>query len=62
MALSTLETFSGAIGEETQQLGSFGIHPETVGNIDYVSYSIKNKIVEGKYINLATLLILESNY
>ena len=39
--------------------GLYGLHPESVGHIDYVTDSIRNKIIEGKYVNLATLLIPE---
>ncbi|MCG8033304.1 MAG: hypothetical protein JAZ03_14145 [Candidatus Thiodiazotropha taylori] len=39
--------------------GVYGLHPESVGHIDYVTDTIRNKIVEGKYVNLATLLIPE---
>lgn len=38
---------------------SYGIHPELIKNIDYVSESVKTKIESGKYVNLATLLIPE---
>ena len=39
---------------------SYGIHPEFLKNVDYVSESVREKIVGGKYVNLTTLLIPES--
>ena len=44
---------------ESNGTGSYRIHPESLGNIDYISESIRTKIVEGKYVNLASLLIPE---
>ena len=38
---------------------SYGIHPEQLKNVDYVSESVRDKIISGKYVNLATLLIPE---
>ena len=37
----------------------FGIHPEQIRNIDFVSETVTDKILSGKYISLATLLIPE---
>ena len=37
----------------------FGIHPEQIRNIDFVSETVKDKILSGKYVSLATLLIPE---
>ena len=34
----------------SQGSGSYGIHPESLGNIDYVNESIRTKIVKGKYV------------
>ena len=31
---------------------SFGLHPEQIKHVDYVSESLKEKIVSGKYVNL----------
>ena len=59
---TTLEKFGGElvnISANSQGSGSYGIHPESLGNIDYVSESIRSKIIEGKYVNLASLLIPE---
>ena len=38
---------------------TYGIHPEYLKNIDYVTESIREKIQSGKYVNLACLLIPE---
>ena len=38
---------------------TYGIHPESLKNIDYVTESIREKIQCGKYVNLACLLIPE---
>ena len=38
---------------------TYGIHPESLKNIDYVTESICEKIQSGKYVNLACLLIPE---
>ena len=38
---------------------TYGIHPESLKNIDYVTESIREKIQSGKYVNLACLLIQE---
>ena len=36
---------------------SYGIHPEQLKNVDYVSECVRDKIISGKYVNFATLLI-----
>ena len=38
---------------------TYGIHPESLKNIDYVTESIREKIQSEKYVNLACLLIPE---
>ena len=38
---------------------NFGIHPEQIRNIDFVTETVRDKILSGKYVNLATLLIPE---
>ena len=37
----------------------FGIHPEQIRNIDFVTETVRDKILTGKNVNLATLLIPE---
>ena len=39
--------------------GLYGLHRESASLTDYVTDSIRNKITEGKYVNLAALLIPE---
>lgn len=59
---ATLEKFQNQNGNYQNCVtspGLYGLHPESVGHIDYVTDSIRNKIIEGKYVNLATLLIPE---
>ena len=36
---------------------NFGIHPEQIRNIDFVTETVRDKILSGKYVNGATLLI-----
>ena len=38
---------------------SYGIRPEQLKNVDYMSESVRDKIISGKYVSLATLLIPE---
>ena len=38
---------------------NFGIHPKQIRNIDFVTETVRDKILSGKYVNLATLLIPE---
>ena len=38
---------------------NFGIHPEQIRNIDFVTETVRDKILTGKYVNLVTLLIPE---
>lgn len=59
---ATLDKFQNQNGNYQNSVSSpglYGLHPESVGHIDYVTDSIRNKIIEGKYVNLATLLIPE---
>ena len=61
----TLEQYSKdrSPGNDTLSIdntsNSFGLHPELIKTIDYVSESLREKIVSGKYVNLVLLLIPE---
>ena len=59
----TLEQFSASRTSSGTEISSssssYGIHPELLKNTDYVSDSLKDKIVNGKYVNMASLLIPE---
>ena len=55
---SAERSFSAGI-DISSTTSPYGIHPELLKNTDYVSESVKEKIVSGKYVNLATLLIPE---
>ena len=62
MSKKTLEQFSAQRSsgiDISSPTSSYGIHPELLKNTDYVSESVKEKIVSGKYVNMATLLIPE---
>ena len=57
----TLDNFSA--GNTTQSISasniSYGLHPEQIKDNDYVSESLREKIVNGKYVNMVLLLIPE---
>lgn len=60
----TLEQFSTERSSGNDILSSmsnssYGIHPEHLKTVDYVSESVRTKIESGKYVNLTTLLIPE---
>lgn len=58
---NTLDKFCMPSGSMnfSDKSGPYGLHPESVGQLDYVSDSVRTKILEGKYVNLASLLIPE---
>ena len=55
---SAERSFSAGI-DISSTTSPYGKHPELLKNTDYVSESVKENIVSGKYVNLATLLIPE---
>ena len=62
----TLDQFSAnrSTGNDNQCFSvdnnnSFGLHPEQIKHTDFVSESLKEKIVSGKYVNMVLLLIPE---
>ena len=52
---------SGQSGNSLHSIDSsvYGVHPESLTNTDYVSDSLREKILSGKYVNVASLQIPE---